>query len=310
MDSIHHVSEGVITSAGFVPGSMNLVDLQQRSEIERIAGPGKQTAGGSCANTLRGVAHLSSASQAEIRCTYTGAVAHDTQGRAFESILHELNIRSHLAFKPDCSSGTSNVLVSPDGQRTMFTYLGACREFASSDLHIASIQAADVFYTTGYMWDSPGQQQAVEKAMTAACEASVMVALDIADPFVADRYRSELMSALKLHCDLVFCNEDELRSLLELPDADRQSLMDAAGEYDVTWLVKLGADGCCVVDRTFSCMVPTTAVEPLDTTGAGDAFAAGYLYAVMQGKGHEAAAIEANRLAGRVVLTEGCAYTS
>lgn len=306
MDSIHHVPVGAIEDIGFVPGSMNLIDPEQHELIVQAGSAVRQTAGGSCANTLRGVAFLSRLSGSVLNTRFAGAVSHDTHGQQFESILQDSGIHSDMV-KKGGATGTSTILVTPDGERTMFTCLGACRDFAVNDLQIEAISSSDILYVTGYMWDTSNQQVAVEKAMTAAKNAASTVMIDIADSFVVDRYRSELMTAVTEFADFVFCNIDELMSLFEV-DERSQALVLAAALPSVVWLVKTGSEGCFVVADTGIQKIETQAEQALDTTGAGDAFAAGFVFSYSNGGSIEHSAAAANRLAGAIVAVEGCSY--
>ncbi|MFW5801152.1 MAG: adenosine kinase [Spirochaeta sp.] len=309
MDSIHYVNQGAIEALGFVPGSMNLIDSRQQEQIAKAAAPVRITAGGSCANTLRGVAFMNSQFQGSIRCMYTGSIGYDTRGERFESILRECHVVSRLKKNPE-ATGTSTILVTPDGQRTMFTQLGACRDFGISDLHIDELRRADVLYFTGFMWDTPNQKAAVLTAIHAAQDAGIQVIIDIADPFVADRYRADLLEAVREYADYAFCNEQELRSLLQQNESSREDLFLAAAEIPVTWLVKVGAEGCFVIEQRYKARYfPAISVAPVDTTGAGDAFAAGFLFRYLNGRDVDEAAAAANRLAAAIVQIEGCVYT-
>ncbi|WP_169313536.1 adenosine kinase [Spirochaeta africana] len=308
MDSIHQVSAGAIEDLGFEPGSMNLITAEQQGAIAAVGTPLRVTAGGSCANTLRGAACLASRFGADLRCIYSGAVGHDTQGGQFESILHRSGVESHLRKKPAAATGTSTILVSPDGQRTMFTQLEACRLFQPGDVDHTAIASADILYFTGFMWDTPNQEEALRQAMQTAQAHDVQIVIDIADIFVADRYRDKLMEVVPQYAAYVLCNEQELASLLGQRDVDRGTLLQLARQIPVSWLVKVGSEGCFLVNADGIRQVPGVPTRVVDTTGAGDAFAAGFLFYRLAGAGEIEALQGANALASAIVAIEGCVY--
>ncbi len=316
VDSIHYVGDGAISQLGFISGSMNLIAADQQDAIRGLAEPALRTAGGSCANTLRGfawLAHITGrdsgrAAKPRVRAVYAGAVGDDDDGDSMAAILEEQGVVSRLVRKNE-PTGTSVILVEPDGERTMFTQLGACREFGLTDIDEKELVAADMLHITGYVWDSPVEQEAALRALQLASEAGLQISLDVADPFVADRYRNQLLDVISRYRCLVFCNEDEIRSLLQMPDVPLSEVFTAANAYSDFWLVKTGAEGCHVLQKGASIHVPTTAVPVCDTTGAGDAFAAGFLFAQAIGMTAVDSARLANMLAGCIVGMEGTVYS-
>ena len=295
-----------------VPGSMNLVEFERQREVISLAGTPVYSPGGSCANTMRGLAWLAGGATAGRRQqsigtpAYTGAIGRDENGDRFEKIMHEQGVHTSLARK-DVPTGSSAILVTPDFERTMFTFLGACREYAVTDFDMDLLAQAQVFHTTGYMWDTPNQEESARHAMLAARAAGTRVSFDIADPFVANRYRESLASWLPGNIDILFANLEELRSLTR-EEGEPEKVIAAAERYAPLVVMKIGKDGCLILDGGRLLHVDGDRVSPRDTTGAGDSFAAGFLHALLLGRPVGACGRLANRLASRTVTVLGCDY--
>jgi sugar/nucleoside kinase (ribokinase family) len=304
MDVICRVDHEALDALGYAPGSMNLVDHAQQEAILAVCAQTKLLAGGSCANTVRAIAFL--AASADRKPTYTGGVGSDDTGRAFGALLEAEGVRSRLGFK-ETPTGRSVILVTPDGQRTMFTYLGACREMTANDVDVELFREAGIFHTTGYMWDTDGQEAATQWAMTEAKENGATVSFDIADPFVVARFRDKLIDWLPGHTDLLFANEEELSALVGI-DGPEERVVEEAFAFAPTVIMKAGKRGAYLGADGRVTLIPGTPVDAQDTTGAGDSFAGGYLYGIAQGLDRESSVELANAIASRVVTVDGCDY--
>lgn len=292
---------------GITPGSMNLVEF---SLIERIRREGRVlavTPGGSGANTARGIAWLAKKTGRQLRVYFLGAVGDDEEGVTLTRLLEEGGVVPLLANKKGSKTGTSLVLVTPDHERTMCTYLGACRELRMEDVLEPPIQQADVLYVTGYNWDTSNQREVVHRAAEVARRAGRMICLDVSDPFLVKRYREELLPWIPGRVDLLFGNRDELLTLTEA--IDDQAILTKANTLAPTVVMKTGKDGCVIALQGEIIRVPATETFVRDTTGAGDAFAAGFLFALLQGKTLPQCGELANRLAGGIVSVYGCDYS-
>lgn len=306
MDIIVRASHEAVERLGVVPGSMNLVEYERQQEAAGAGSVVRRLPGGSCANTVRGVRWLLRAVGATTAAAYTGAVGSDRNGDAFEALLDTEGVDPLLARK-HTPTGSSVILVTPDSQRTMFTYLGACRDLEQGDIDTSRIRSARVFHTTGYMWDTPNQERAAREAVRVARGARTLVSFDVADPFVVQRYHESLREWIPGHVDLLFANGEELRALT-LQDGDDESVLRVASQLAPTVVMKVGARGCMVIeDGTILAAEPHPA-ERFDTTGAGDAFAAGYLFGIAQKLSTEQCAQIANVIAGGIVSVDGCNY--
>jgi sugar/nucleoside kinase (ribokinase family) len=282
---------------------MNLVDYPQMRRILELAGATRSIPGGSAANTVRAIASLSRA-EAVPAPVYSGAVGCDPEGREYDRILRSAGIVTRLACKSQ-PTGCSVILVTPDRERTMFTFLGACREYTAEDLDRELLGRSSWLYMTGYMWDTENQRLAAREAGAAARKDGVRVAFDLADPYAVRRYRDQYLAWIPAHVEVLFGNREEFRLLLGEGRGDAE-LAGLAGELCPQAVLKTGAEGCLVNYRGKVSRVDGFPVEPVDTTAAGDCFAAGYLYGLLRGYSAERSARLANRLASWIVTVEGC----
>lgn len=310
MDLLVERDAELLARLGAPAGSMNLVDRERQEELLATGGVRDSTAGGSCANTLRGVAWLAGTDDrdAGIRCEYCGAVGSDHYGELFATSLCQAGVEARLATVA-VETGTSVIVVTPDFERTMFTHLGACRELTRS--HVAGLFPAeiDLLHLAGYMWDTENQTGAATWAIDAARSAGARVSFDLADTFVVSRYRDALLDTLPGRIDLLFGNLEELRRLTDC-DGDAAETAALALECAPTVVLKDGAAGCWVAERRAGGArhVAAYAADACDTTGAGDSFAAGYLYGVLIGCDSLESARLANRVAAGIVSVYGCDY--
>lgn len=306
MDLIVRVDHGALAALGVEPGSMNLVDYDRQQTALRSGTVARRLPGGSCANTVRAVRWLLRVAGSSATVTYTGSVGNDREGNAFEALLDTEGIRPILP-RTNIPTGTSVILVTPDSQRTMFTYLGACRKLEQRDLSVPAIRDAKIVHFTGYMWDTENQKRAAQFAAEHARRSHALVSFDVADRFVVDRYRESLLEWIPGHVDVLFANRAELRALTGESAGDEETLR-AAGHLAPTVVMKTGADGCAMLDADTVVVFPAHPADPLDTTGAGDAFAGGFLFGLIQRQPVAVCASVANRLAGGIVTVDGCNY--
>lgn len=309
MDIIVPVDYATFRDFEAEPGSMNLVESTVTKKILSLPFEKTRTPGGSCANTLRGIAYLAGnrydGNRNEKKPYYMGAVGKDEAGDGFLVILAEQGVEPGVALK-DTPTGVSGILVTPDHERTMFTHLGACRDFTLEDVNMEAIKESSYLHIAGYMWDTDNQKEAAKAAVSAARKAGVKVSFDLADPFVVYRYGDELRKWLPGKVDLLFANREELSAMTE--EKEDEAIMRIAREYAPFAVMKTGAEGCMLRKGDEVMKIPGERVSPVDTTGAGDSFAAGFLYALLEGHGTATAGSLANRIASRVVTIEGCNY--
>src|ERR1700726_124909 len=272
-DVLVRTEEGFLAAHGMTKGGMALIDEARAAAIYRDMGPATEMSGGSAANTIVGVASLGA------RAAYVGKVRDDQIGRLYMHDIRAAGVTFETKPAADGpATGCSYILVTPDGERTMNTYLGAAQELMPGDIDEAQIAASSVIYLEGYLWDPKSAKEAFVKASTIAHQAGRQVALTLSDSFCVDRYRGEFLDLMKNGTvDLVFANEAELRSLYQTPDFDA-ALAQLRNDAKLG-VVTRSEQGCVVASKEGVTAVPAFPIEKIvDTTGAGDLFAAGFLF--------------------------------
>ena len=283
-DVLVQTDEGFLAAHGMAKGGMALIDEAGAASIYRDMGPAIEMSGGSAANTIVGIASLGA------RAAYVGKVRDDQIGGLY---THDIRAAG-VAFETrpatgGPATGCSYILVTPDGERTMNTYLGAAQDLMPGDIDAAQIAASAIVYLEGYLWDPKSAKEAFVKASTIAHQAGRQVALTLSDSFCVDRYRGEFLELMRNGTvDLVFANEAELRTLYQTADFDT-ALKQLRGDTRLG-IVTRSEKGCVVASTEGVTSVPAFPVGKIvDTTGAGDLFAAGFLFGLVRGAGHEAA---------------------
>ncbi len=282
VDIILPASEDFLKENDIAKGGMMLVDdatsaaLYGRAEA---AVPGKVTlsSGGSAANTLAGFASLGG------KAAYLGKVGRDSFGEVFTHDLHAQNIHFAAPSSPDLATGKCLIFVTPDAQRSMNTFLGAATEFGEADIDEAIIQNAAVTYLEGYLFDKPAAQAAFYKAAKIAHAADKKMALTLSDVFCVSRHRAAFLDLVRGAVDILFANENEIKALYETDDL--QQALDKVAAHTEIAVVTLAEKGAVILAAG---QVTPIAAQPVsavvDTTGAGDLFAAGFLYGYTQGR--------------------------
>ncbi len=269
VDVLASVEAGFPEAHGMAAGGMALVDAERADQIAALITPVQHTSGGSAANTCVVAQALGA------RVAYLGRVADDDAGAHFRRDLEAAGVAfPSAALSGGPATARCLILVTPDGQRTMNTYLGACTAFGEADVLAQTVQAARVTYLEGYLFDPPAAQQAFRRAAALAHAAGRQVALTLSDPFCVARHR-DAFRALVADIDILFANHDEILSLYETDDFDL-----AAGQAgtDVALAVLTRSEhGSVIVSRGERIAVAAEPVRVIDTTGAGDAYAAGFL---------------------------------
>jgi fructokinase len=257
-------------------GAMALIDAQQAEAIYAAMPPGKESSGGSAANTCAVAAALGA------RVAYLGKVADDQLGAVFRHDITAAGV--HVPSAP-LSGGAPTarclIIVTPDAQRTMNTYLGACVSFAEVDVDPALIADASVLYLEGYLFDPPAAQAAFRKAAAAAHAAGRRVALSLSDAFCVDRHRAAFRELVAGHVDVLFANEAEITSLYEKNTFDEAAAL--AGRDAALAVLTRSEAGSVILSGDERHVIAAEPVRVVDTTGAGDAYAAGFLTGLTTG---------------------------
>jgi len=277
VDVLAQAEDSLLAELGLDKGIMTLIDADQAEGLYARMGSAIECSGGSAANTAAGIAQLGG------KAAYIGKLRNDQLGQVFRHDIRAAGVSFDTAAATEGpSTARCLVLVTPDAQRTMNTYLGACVTLGPDDIDPDVIAAAQVTYLEGYLWDPPAAKQAFLKASEIAHQAGRKVALSLSDPFCVGRHREEFLELVAQHVDLLFANEAEILSLYQVESFDT-ALQAARGHAELV-VVTRGARGSVVLSGEGSVSVSAEPVACLvDTTGAGDLYAAGFLYGFTHG---------------------------
>lgn len=279
LDVIAEVSEEFITANGLARGAMTLIDAERAETLYAAMPPALEMSGGSAANTVAGFCSLGG------RAAYIGKVADDQIGRVFRHDMKASGVTYDV--RPSTSgapTGRCLVAVTPDAQRTMCTFLGAGVELAPDDVDADLIASAKVTFLEGYLWDPPEAKAAFLKAARISHEAGRKVSLTLSDDFCVDRYREEFRDLVEHHVDILFANESEIMSLYQV-DSFEETLDKLRGRCEIAALTR-SAKGSVILSGQEIHVIEAAPVDRIvDTTGAGDLYAAGFLFGYTQGLG-------------------------
>jgi sugar/nucleoside kinase (ribokinase family) len=278
VDVITHSDDAFLARHGLNKGGMALVDTARAEALYAVMGPGIEASGGSAGNTMAGIASLGGSG------AYIGKVRDDELGDVFRHDMTAIGVRFTTA---PATSGPPTarclILVTPDAQRTMNTFLGACVDLGPEDVDPAIVAAAQVTYLEGYLFDPPRAKEAFRKAAGLAHAAGRRVSLSLSDPFCVGRYRAEFRDLVANHVDILFANESEICSLYETDDFDA-AMAQVRGQCEIAALTR-SEKGSVVVAGDHTHLIDAARVEKvLDTTGAGDLYASGFLFGLTHGR--------------------------
>jgi sugar/nucleoside kinase (ribokinase family) len=279
VDVIADSSEDFLRAQKIAKGSMTLIDAKRASALYAAIGPAVEMSGGSAANTVAGIASLGG------RAAFMGKVKADQLGAIFRHDLEAQGV--HFATAAAAGNGAPTgrclILVTPDAQRSMSTFLGAAVEFGPADIDATVIAEASITYLEGYLFDPPEAKEAFRRAAQIAREAGRQLALTLSDAFCIERHRAEFLNFIEGDVDILFANQNELLALYETEDLDRA--IDAARAHCKIAVTTRSEKGAIIAADAETISVAAVPVAKLvDTTGAGDLFAAGFLFGLTQGK--------------------------
>ena len=277
VDVLTHETDDVVARSGVERGAMTMVDAARSDEIYAQLGPAQETSGGSAANTAVGVAAFGG------RAAFIGRIADDTFGHVFSHDLRSAGVEFDVSPATNgAPTGRCLVIVAADAERTMCTYLGAGAEIDARDVDADRIAGAAVTYLEGYLWDEAAAKDAIRRAASLARDAGRKVALTLSDPFCVERHRDEFRELIDTSVDVLFANEHEIAMLYEVDSFD-DAARHIAEHCEVAALTR-GAAGSVVVSGAERHEIAADPVAALvDTTGAGDLYAAGFLYGLTHG---------------------------
>ena len=300
VDILAHVDEETLAKAGSPKGSMTLVDADRAHEIYALMGPTTEMSGGSVANTIANLALLGG------RAAYIGRVADDELGEIFIHDMKSLGADVRMTPSNDgAPTARCHVLITPGGERTMQTYLGACIELSVDDVNAGTIGTPEIILLEGYVWDIPHAEAVISEAVRAATENNnIHLAVSLSDSFCVERHQEAFLNMAKDHASLVFANEKELVELFGEDNFDEA--LEKAAALDVLFIVTRSERGSIIVHGDTRIDQPAYAVDHVtDATGAGDAYTAGFLYGYTAGMGLAASAEMGTRCATAVIQQIG-----
>ena len=299
VDVLSHADDAFLDRHNLEKGAMTLVDEQTAEALYDDMGPAIEVSGGSAANTIAGLSSLGA------DCAFIGKVKKDTLGRVFRHDLRAMGVHFETEEAYDGpSTARCMIMVTPDAERTMQTFLGASVNLGPEDIDEEVVAAAQVTYLEGYLWDPALAKEAFRKAARAAEEAKRTVSLSLSDAFCVDRHRGDFLDLVKNHVSVLFANEDEIMSLYEVDEFD-QALQAVRHDCQVAALTR-GAKGSVVVNGEEVHVVDADPIDKVvDTTGAGDAYAAGFLSGLVRNKDLAQCAHIGNVAAGEVISHMG-----
>ncbi len=300
LDLVCEVPDQFLSQEGISKGVMNLVSRERSNYILKLVRPIKETAGGSAANTISTLAKLG------LKTGYTGKIADDPKGEVFKKDLLDNSIFYNTEFLDKSyteATGKCIVLITPDKERTMNTYLGATEFLTAIDIDEELIAQSEWLYLEGYRFDGQKSKEAFYKAIEIARKNKTKIAITLSDSFCVDRHRSDFIYLLNDSADMVFCNEDELKSLYQIQDIQKaqEFIADSISCLACTCAER----GAYLFYGKSIRQIPTNKVFVVDTTGAGDSFAAGFLYGLSKNLTFEKCAAFGNVLAGEVLKVYG-----
>ena len=299
VDVLSHVDEKFLDRIGAPPGSMTLIDESRSHEIYEMMGPATEMSGGSVANTVAGFANLGGAA------AYIGRVNNDQLGEIFVHDMRSLGVDIRLKPAPArATTARCHVLITPDGQRTMQTYLGACTELSTADITEETVGRAEVTLLEGYVWDIAEGPALARKAIDIAKTAGGKVALSLSDSLCVERHREAFHDAVLNGVDIIVADEEEVSALLQTDNFD--DTLEALADYDNLFAMTRSEKGSVIKHGDQIIVQPATPVaELVDTTGAGDAYTAGFLFGWTHGKSLRESAEIGTFCATRVIQQVG-----
>ena len=279
VDVVAHVDDGFIAEQQLAKGTMTLVDAQRADFLYGKLPPAVEVSGGSCGNTMAGFAMLGGTG------AYIGRVKDDYFGRVFRHDMDANGVQfSNEPAADGPATGRCLVLVTGDAQRTMCTDLGAASELTVADLNGGVIQSSKVTYMEGYLFDRPEAQRAFVRAAEFAHDSGHKVSITLSDPFCVDRHRDAFRELVETHIDILFANEEEIKSLYRVDRFDDAlQMLRAQGHVDIVCLTRSAKGSVIVANGEVHVIDAEPVAQVVDTTGAGDLFAAGFLYGYTQG---------------------------
>jgi sugar/nucleoside kinase (ribokinase family) len=296
VDIIARTEEDFLVREGLAKGAMRLIDPAEADRLYDHMGPAIEASGGSAGNTTAGVASFGG------KAAFIGKVADDVFGKLYRHDMKAIGV--HFATPPlagGAPTARSMILITPDGERTMNTNLAACQELTPEDIDKQTVEAAAITYLEGYLWDPPKAKEAFRRAMRIAHQAGRQVAITLSDSFCVDRFRDEFIELMRTGAlDIVFANRAEVLSLYQTSDFET-AVRCLARDVPLA-VVTMSEEGSMVISADKRVRIPAAHVgQIVDLTGAGDLYAAGFLYGLARGFPHGVSGRLGSLAAGEVI---------
>jgi len=301
VDALQEAEDKIIDELDLNKSRMTLVDEERSNFLLKNMGNPTYAAGGSAANTAFWISQLGG------KAGFIGKISKDKLGEQFKSSLASTNLTDYTVYgEEDIQTGLCAIFITPDGERTMNTFLGAGEFLSRNEINRNSILDAEIVYLEGYLWDKPESKEAFERASELNTETNGKNAITLSDVFCVERHRESFIEFIKQSIDYVFCNEDELKALTQL-DSTEDAIKYFTDHFkDVEQLIcTLGEEGSIVVSEGRELIYKASEANVVDKTGAGDFFAAGYLYGIQKKLSINEAAEIANKSAAHVISEIG-----
>ena len=301
VDALQEVEDSIIDTLDLNKSRMTLVDEERSNFLLSNMNSPTYAAGGSAANTAYWISQLGG------EAGFIGKVTRDKLGQQFKSSLASTNLIDYTVYgEEDIQTGLCAIFITPDGERTMNTFLGAGEFLSREEINRNSILDAEIVYLEGYLWDKPESREAFKRASALNTETNGKNAITLSDVFCVERHRESFIEFIKHSIDYVFCNEDELKALTQLNSIEEAIQYFIENFQDVEQLIcTLGSKGSIVVTGDVKELYKAAEAKVVDKTGAGDFFAAGYLYGIQQKLSINDSAEVANRSAAHVISEIG-----
>jgi sugar/nucleoside kinase (ribokinase family) len=295
MDVIAQVDDDFLVRHDIPKARTNLITPERCDYLYNALPPSRiETSGGSAGNTVAGLMSFGG------KAAFLGKVADDKLGEAYIADMNRIGARFYgTPLKNGPTTARSMIAVTPDGERSMNTYLGASTEFAAADVNPIAVASGEWLYMEGYLFDKPAAKTAFVHASEVAKSAGRKVAVTMSDVFCIDRHRPSFLHLVRTHCDLVFANEAELLALYETSDFDA-AVSQMRSDSQIAAITRPGK-GSLIVSGSDSWVAPVTKAPVVDATGAGDQYAAGVLYGITHGLSLVESARLGNLAAGEVI---------
>lgn len=303
VDILSQTDDSFLSKNKLVKGSMSLIDNEIAENLAKIDSI-KIDCGGSAANTISAISQLG------IESGFIGKVSNDLFGKKFIEKITENKIKYLSKTFHNLPTAKSFILISDDAQRTMCTYLGCASEIDINDIDSQSFNNTDILYLEGYLWDKPSTVETLKSAIKIAKENNTKIAFTLSDSFCVTRHKSDFLDLIKNDLDILFCNEAEFLELLNSQQFSNESALNFFKKFhNLTTIITRSEKGCVIIKDNILTAIPASHIANIiDSTGAGDSFAAGFLYQILKGQDLIKAAKFGNLLAATIIQKFGARF--